>query len=266
MSNNIYTLSLNELLNKLSSKEVSPIEVLDSYIAQIEKHANLNAFVTTCFEEARSIAKDQKFNSKDALSCLPIAIKDVILTKDIKTTCCSKILNDFIPPYNATVTNKLSDSGSYCIGKTNMDEFAMGSSNENSIFGPVLNPWDTSKVPGGSSGGSAVAVSARMAPVALGTDTGGSIRQPASFCGTVGLKPTYGRNSRYGVIAFASSLDQVGVFSNSVLDCAIASEILAGKDIFDATSADLEVPDWQSFCGKDAVSYTHLTLPTICSV
>lgn len=225
------------------------------YLSVIHQRKNLNAFLSVfeeeALEQARSIDKKINAGNAGALAGMVIAIKDVICMKGKKTTCGSKILEQYEAIYDATVIKKLRQADAIFIGKTNMDEFAMGSSNENSAFGAVLNPIDESRVPGGSSGGSAVAVAAGMATTSLGTDTGGSIRQPAGFCGIVGLKPTYGRVSRYGLVAFASSFDQIGPFGNTVRDVARVLQVIAGHDDCDSTSANVSVPDYLSALNRD---------------
>lgn len=258
-------LTLSDIRCGLDSREFSSLELTKEFLGRIDANEDLNSFNKVCPEQALAAAKkaDTKIKQKQssALLGIPLALKDVILTEGIETNCASKILDGFIPPYNATVTQKVLDDGAVIVGKTNMDEFAMGSSTENSAFGPVKNPWNKSKVAGGSSGGSAVAVAAKLAPASLGTDTGGSIRQPASFCGVVGIKPTYGRVSRYGVIAYASSLDQVGVFGRNVTDTAILTNAISGWDKLDSTSVNCEVPNFLSQLKKN-IKGLKIGLPT----
>ena len=241
--------SVKEILTAIKNKDVSVIELTSNYLDKIkERDDELNCFITLTEEfalnKARKIDEEIAKNKVRALSGLPIAQKDIFCTKNIKTSCGSKMLDNFVSPYNATVIEKLNNAGTIMLGKTNMDEFAMGSSNETSFYGPVKNPWDTEYVPGGSSGGSAAAVAARISPCSTGTDTGGSIRQPASLCGICGLKPTYGRVSRYGMIAFASSLDQAGIFTTDALDAAILLKEISGYDEKDSTSSSVDVPDY----------------------
>jgi aspartyl-tRNA(Asn)/glutamyl-tRNA(Gln) amidotransferase subunit A len=227
--------------------------VVESSVSAAEKlNETLNAFLQIDHEGAMQRAEE--VGSASPLAGIPIAIKDNICVQGLQTSCGSRILGNYHPPYNATVIERLLGAGAVVIGKTNCDEFAMGSSNENSAFGPVKNPWDTTRVPGGSSGGSAAAVAAGIVPVALGSDTGGSVRQPASLCGVFGLKPTYGRNSRYGLVAFASSLDQVGVFARNTSDVASVLGVIAGRDPHDATTADVAVPDYISALSGDIQS------------
>ncbi len=243
--------SLAELSASLQSGEISSVELTQHFLERIKRHDSaLNSFVTVTEEQALSAARqaDQLIATGQAgqLTGIPIAQKDIFCTEGIRTACGSKMLDNFISPYSATVVEKLDTAGMPLLGKLNMDEFAMGSSNETSFYGPVKNPWDLERVPGGSSGGSAAAVAARLAPIATGTDTGGSIRQPASLCGLTGIKPTYGRVSRWGMIAFASSLDQAGVLGHSAADCALVLGAMAGFDAKDSTSIDRETPDYSA--------------------
>jgi len=233
------------LINRISSGETSARALVESSVKAAENlNESLNAFLEIDRVGALKRAAQNSNSANLSLGGIPIAIKDNICVQGMQTSCGSSILGDYQPPYNATVIERLLAAGAIVVGKTNCDEFAMGSSNENSAFGPVKNPWDTSRVPGGSSGGSAAAVAAGIVPVALGSDTGGSVRQPASLCGVFGLKPTYGRNSRYGLVAFASSLDQVGIFARNTSDVAQVLGVIAGRDIHDATTADLPVPNY----------------------
>lgn len=241
--------SIAETKRRLVNKEISTVELIEAYLKRIKSlNPSINAFITVCEElaikEARQYMDRPDKLMEKPLGGIPIAVKDCLCTEGIRTTCGSKILESFIPPYNATVVEKLLQAGAIIIGKTNMDEFAMGSSTEHSYFGPTRNPWDTTRVPGGSSGGSAAAVAACLCSGAIGTDTGGSIRQPAAFCGIVGMKPTYGRVSRYGLIAFASSLDQAGPMAKNVQDTAILLQVIAGYDPKDTTSILKEVPSY----------------------
>ena len=242
--------TLRDIRDAVQRGERSAVEVCTEALGRIQAHNGaLNAFNTVTAEHALAQAAVVDGNPNRALLPLagvPVALKDNLCTKGIRTTASSRILEHFVPPYDATVTTRLRAAGAVIIGKTNCDEFAMGSSNENSAFGPARNPWATDRIPGGSSGGSAVAVAAGMTPLSLGSDTGGSIRQPAALCGLVGLKPTYGRVSRYGLLAFASSLDQIGPFARTVEDTAIALGVLAGHDAADATSAPEHVPAYTS--------------------
>ncbi|PLX85502.1 MAG: Asp-tRNA(Asn)/Glu-tRNA(Gln) amidotransferase GatCAB subunit A [Desulfuromonas sp.] len=242
-------LTLRELQRMLADKKVSSAELTRAFLARIaEADARVNAYVTVCEDQALAAAAeaDRRIAAGEAgpLTGIPVALKDIFNTEGVRTTCASKILDNYVAPYDATAWARLKQSGAVLLGKLNMDEFAMGSSNENSAYGPTRNPWNPETVPGGSSGGSAACVAARMAAAALGTDTGGSIRQPASHCGVVGLKPTYGRVSRYGVIAYASSLDQVGPVARDVEDCAAMLQAVAGHDPADSTSVDTPVPDY----------------------
>ena len=234
--------SLTKLVSGIKKKEFTSEEVTKSFISNAEKSKKLNTYITECFDEAIKYAKnfDKKKEYGGLLSGIPIAVKDLFCTKNIKTTAGSKILNNFIPTYESTVTNNLWSEGAFLLGKLNCDEFAMGSSNETSFFGNVTNPFGDKLVPGGSSGGSASALAANLTPATIGTDTGGSIRQPASFTGIVGLKPTYGRCSRWGIVAFASSLDQAGPMTRDVKDCSLLFEVMSSYDRKDSTSVDFK--------------------------
>ncbi len=241
--------SLADLARGLREKDFSSVELTRHFLDRIERlDGGLNSFITVTAERAieQARAADARIAAGDAgpLTGIPFAHKDIFCTDGVKTSCGSRMLDNFIAPYDATVTRRLAGAGAVMLGKTNMDEFAMGSSNETSFYGPVRNPWDTGRVPGGSSGGSAAAVAARLAPAATGTDTGGSIRQPASLCGITGIKPTYGRVSRYGMIAFASSLDQGGPMTRSAEDAALMLGAMAGFDPRDSTSVDRPVDDY----------------------
>lgn len=248
--------TLSELSALLHRREISSVELTRIFIERAERfNSYLNAFITLCVEQALETAKaaDRRLASGKAgpLTGIPIAHKDIFMTGGIKTSCASRMLDNFTAPYDATVVERLASAGMVLLGKTNMDEFAMGSSSETSYYGPVKNPWDTQRVPGGSSGGSATAVAARLAPAATGTDTGGSIRQPAALCGITGLKPTYGRVSRWGMIAYASSLDQGGPMTQCARDAALLLGAIAGFDPRDATSVERPVDDYRAQLERD---------------
>jgi aspartyl-tRNA(Asn)/glutamyl-tRNA(Gln) amidotransferase subunit A len=252
----LHTLSIGELRTLLDRREVTVKDVVDSVFRRIDAvEESVRAFVTLTRERALEMASEAQKRIDQNLSTpllgIPLAIKDNMCTRGIRTTCASNILSQFIPPYESTVTSRLAEKGYVLIGKTNLDEFAMGSSTENSGFHTTRNPWDLERIPGGSSGGSTAAVAADECIAALGSDTGGSIRQPASLCGVVGLKPTYGRVSRYGLVAFASSLDQIGPITKNVKDAAFLMNVIAGHDPCDSTSAPVDVPDFTAVLGHD---------------
>lgn len=257
--------TLSELVLRLRNRTVSSRELTELYLGRIERlNSQLNAFVTVTPELALASADaaDRRLAAGDSAPLLgvPIAHKDIFCTQGVRTACGSRMLDTFVAPYDATVVERLAAAGAVMLGKTNMDEFAMGSSNETSFYGPVNNPWDTERVPGGSSGGSAAAVAARLVPAATGTDTGGSIRQPAAFCGITGIKPTYGRVSRYGMVAFASSLDQAGPMAASAEDCARMLAAMAGFDPRDSTSVEQPVDDYVGGLG-DSIAGLRIGLP-----
>ncbi len=253
----LYRLTAHELAELLRKREVSSEEITRAVLDRIaDAEPRVQAYVTVTEEDALRMAReaDKALAAGEAQSPLagvPVAIKDNMCMRGTRTTCSSKILANFVPPYDATTVARLRQARAVFVGKTNMDEFAMGSSTENSGFKPTFNPWDLGRIPGGSSGGSAAAVAADMAIVATGSDTGGSIRQPAAFCGVVGLKPTYGLVSRYGLVAFASSLDQIGPITKDVRDAALLLNEIAGHDPMDSTSATVQIPDYTSFLGRD---------------
>jgi len=262
---NFHQMTLAELSASLQAGEVSSAELAEHFLSRIRQHdATLNSFITVVEDQAMAQAaeadKALKQGGAGPLTGVPIAHKDIFCTRGIRTSCGSKMLDNFISPYDATVVSKFKQAGVVTLGKTNMDEFAMGSSNETSFYGAVRNPWNTDTVPGGSSGGSAAAVASRLAPAATGTDTGGSIRQPAALCGITGLKPTYGLVSRYGMIAFASSLDQGGPMAQTAEDCALMLNVMAGFDEKDSTSLEKEIPDYTAGLGG-AIEGLRIGLP-----
>ncbi len=259
-------LTMREASDLIKKGEVSSVELTQSVLSRIEKiDGRLNSYITILGDEslrsAEEVDKELASGSyRGPLHGIPISIKDIFVVTGVRTTCGSKILESFVPPYDSTVTRKLKDAGAIILGKSNMDEFAMGSSTETSYFGPTMNPWDLERVPGGSSGGSASAVAASLCYASVGTDTGGSIRQPAALCGVVGMKPTYGRVSRFGMIAFASSLDQGGPITKSVEDAAIMLRLISGSDRKDSTSVDISVPDYAK-CLKDEIRGIRIGVP-----
>ena len=246
----LYELTAHQLSDLLKSKKIGVVELTQSVFDRIRNvEPKIGSYITVCNEKALERAEEvqgkiDKGEAVSPLAGIPMALKDNMCTEGVATTCGSKMLNNFIPPYNAAVMNKLCDADTVLLGKLNMDEFAMGSSTETSYFKQTKNPWDTERVPGGSSGGSAASVVSGEAVFALGSDTGGSIRQPASFCGVVGMKPTYGTVSRFGLVAFASSLDQIGPLTKDVSDCALVMNEISGYDPMDSTSANIDYPDY----------------------
>ena len=262
----IHSLSIKQIHDGIQSGQFSVMEATDAFLDRIERfNPELNAYITVTRDTAKAQAVDidnriRKGELRGPMAGVPYALKDLFCSEGVLTTCGSKMLHNFISPYDAHVAEKLKAAGGVLLGKNNMDEFAMGSSNETSAYGVVRNPWDTERVPGGSSGGGAATVAARLAPMVLGSDTGGSIRQPVSFCNITGIKPTYGRISRYGMIAFASSLDQCGPMAPSAEDCAITLNIISGLDARDSTSVDLPVPDYTATL-NDSIEGLRIGLP-----
>jgi|TARA_B110000483_G_scaffold226488_1_gene287241 aspartyl-tRNA(Asn)/glutamyl-tRNA(Gln) amidotransferase subunit A len=257
--------TIREILNDLASGQYSSREITSSLLDRIKKlDPELNSFISLTEDQALAAAESadsaRSRGEAKGLCGVPIAHKDIFCTKGVRTSAGSKMLDNFVAPYDATLVKNVANSGAVCLGKTNMDEFAMGSSNETSYYGPVKNPWDTDRVPGGSSGGSAAAVAARLVPGATATDTGGSIRQPSSLCGVTGVKPTYGRVSRYGMIAFASSLDQAGPIARTAEDCALLLESMAGFDPMDSTCIDKQVPKYSESL-TDSIKGLRIGLP-----
>lgn len=262
----MHTLSVAQLIEGLRERQFSSVELTRTYLDRIAAlDSQFNSFITvdeTAAMAAAALADERiAAGNAAALTGIPIAHKDIFCTDGLRTSCGSRMLDNFVPPYDATVIQRFKTAGAVLLGKTNMDEFAMGSSNESSFYGPVRNPWDTNLVPGGSSGGSAAAVAALLAPAATGTDTGGSIRQPAAFCGITGLKPTYGRVSRLGMVAFASSLDQAGPMAHSAEDCALLLTAMAGHDPLDSTSSTADTEDYSQTLG-DSLAGLRIGLPS----
>ena len=254
-------LTIHELREKIRAGEITSTDIVRDVFKRVDEvEGDVHAYITLmkdyAFEEAENADGHIKAGNIKTLAGIPIALKDIVCTKGFRTTCGSHILHNYIPPYNATVVKKLKEAGAVFVGKTNMDEFAMGSSTETSYYGITRNPWDLDRIPGGSSGGSAAAVAADECIASIGSDTGGSIRQPAALCGVVGMKPTYGRVSRFGLIAFASSLDQIGPFTKDAEDCAIMMNVIAGHDPRESTSVPMEVPDYCAFLSRGIEGWT----------